>query len=273
MIEKFRKFIKEAGAYSLEKRHRDKHSLNYKWGDENVAAVVTEVDVEISRMFRKFITENFSHLNYLIIDEENVAELGKKVFEKVRESEYQFVLDPIDGTANYAADIPSYGISIGILKHGKPLYGFLYAPAMDELVYTDETEVCFEKNENKMILPKCEISSSKVVLGHQWDVNIPDNFFDGKFIIQDCFASVINQTYLALGRVKGVFTRAYIWDISAAMAINKTLGMGFYNYNTKKELTEFSEEFFGDNCKCKFLNIACFEQEFEMVKAVTTSAR
>lgn len=43
-------------------------------------------------------------------------------------SELLWVLDPIDGTANFAAGLPMYGLSLGLLRNGAPIVGALYVP-------------------------------------------------------------------------------------------------------------------------------------------------
>ncbi len=273
MIEEIKRFIKEAGAYSLEKRHREEHQYNYKQDGEAARSLVTEVDLEISRRFKQFVEQQFFDLNCIIIDEESVSAYEENVFDLVEGSDYQFVIDPIDGTINYAADIPLYGISIGVLKKGKPWRGFLYAPALGELVYTDGEKVYFEKGEEVRQLAEKEFSSSKVVLAHQWDIDIFDNHFAGRLIVEDYFSAVVNLMFFALGRVKGVFARAYIWDLSAAMAICRVLGAGFFDYETGGEMTAFSREFFENSCKSKKLHIVCFPEELERVKSVSRCQR
>ena len=44
-----------------------------------------------------------------------------------------WLVDPIDGTANYATDVPRWCISIGYLEAGKPVLGVLFDPLMDRL--------------------------------------------------------------------------------------------------------------------------------------------
>ena len=162
MIEKIKKFVLEAGQYAIDKKGRDKHNINFKWGEEAVSSMVTEVDLHISKMFRTFVEQNFSHLNYMIIDEESLNQIEGNIFEQVKNTEYQFILDPIDGTINYAADIPLYGVLVSVFKHGKPLYGFMYAPDLDELVYTDGQQVYYEHKGTTTIIPPHLPTVSKV---------------------------------------------------------------------------------------------------------------
>ena len=51
----------------------------------------------------------------------------------ISNKEYLFVVDPIDGTANFARDLKLSAISIGLLKNGKPFLGVCYLPYVNEL--------------------------------------------------------------------------------------------------------------------------------------------
>lgn len=83
MIEKLVGFIREAGQAAMARYQQDDLSVGNKGESQTVNSVVTETDLKISRMFRNFAAENFSHLNYLIIDEECVAELGNQVLKNL----------------------------------------------------------------------------------------------------------------------------------------------------------------------------------------------
>jgi len=43
-----------------------------------------------------------------------------------------WVVDPVDGTTNFARGMPFFGISVALVRHGKPVLGVVYAPALDE---------------------------------------------------------------------------------------------------------------------------------------------
>jgi myo-inositol-1(or 4)-monophosphatase len=48
-------------------------------------------------------------------------------------AEFQWVVDPLDGTFNYSLGIPLFAVSIALVRHGKPLAGVVFDPANDEL--------------------------------------------------------------------------------------------------------------------------------------------
>lgn len=255
-----KKFMQEAGRLSLEMSNA-KHDQSYKGHDDKASYLVTEVDLAVSRKFKNFAAENYGHLNYMIIDEETICSLEGNIFDKVKETTYQFVIDPIDGTVNYAAGIPLYGISIAVMKDGKMLEGYLYAPALGELIYTNGRNVYLEKDGMMRILPKNVRSSSRVLLGHCWVVNQkPD-----QFIWQDYFSAVIYFMFMATGRIRGAILRANLWDIAAGMAIVKGLGMGLYDCETREEIDCFSDKWFTLQCKAKRPYLICFKDDFDTI--------
>ena len=92
-----------------------------KIGDQN--QVLTETDLEIGQELIKRIQANFPDHN--IIDEE------AGVMDK--NSEFTWVVDPIDGTSNFANGVPTYGVMIGLLEKDQPIAAGLALPAFQEI--------------------------------------------------------------------------------------------------------------------------------------------
>ena len=53
-------------------------------------------------------------------------------------SEYTWIVDPLDGTANYAAGIPWFGVMITVLKGKTVMAGVMYIPSSDILYYSEK---------------------------------------------------------------------------------------------------------------------------------------
>ena len=64
-----------------------------------------------------------------------------------------WILDPIDGTANYARGIPHYCVSIGYLEHGVPTVGVLYDPSHDWLYAAARGEGATRDGERLAVSP------------------------------------------------------------------------------------------------------------------------
>ena len=96
-------------------------SHSVKVGDRN--QVLTETDLEIGHFLTDAIRTAYPDHN--IIDEElGCIDNG---------SRYTWVVDPIDGTSNFAVGLPQYGIMLGLLDHDTPVAGGIALPAFDEL--------------------------------------------------------------------------------------------------------------------------------------------
>lgn len=90
--------------------------------------VLTETDLEIGRTIIAAIQQSFADHN--IIDEE------AGIIDK--HSRFTWVVDPIDGTSNFANGIPTYGIMIGLLEDDLPIAGGLALPAFSQIYVAEK---------------------------------------------------------------------------------------------------------------------------------------
>lgn len=74
----------------------------------------------------------------------NAAVVGEEIISKqsslraeMSKHEVCFVIDPIDGTWNFANGIPLFGVILSVLHYGRPIYGLLYDPVMDDYIEAD----------------------------------------------------------------------------------------------------------------------------------------
>lgn len=266
MFNKIKEFVKEIGKYSFEAMQQ-KHQIDYKEDNEAILSIVTDVDLHNSKAFKEFVKENFSDLNYVIIDEESIDDLDGDLFQQIANTEYQFILDPIDGTLNYSSGLPFYGILLSVFKNGKPLYGFICAPALDELVYTDGKNVYREHFGKIELLDKFPKNVSRVVQAHVWEVKLKPNHINGKFIVQDYFSAAIYSLYLSLGQLRAVLATAKLWDIAPLMIICKIYGMGIYDYDTKEEIS-VSPKYMTEKGKINNMMIMGFKDEIDEIQDI-----
>lgn len=103
---------------------------------------VTSADIIVDDLLKKGLMEICS--NVLVYSEEqNTIEL----------SGTQWVIDPIDGTANFILGIPHFAISIAFIEDNTTLAGFVYNPLINELYWTDPWNNSF-LNENEIWVSK-----------------------------------------------------------------------------------------------------------------------
>ena len=101
--------------------HFGKVTVSVKPEDNN--QVLTDADIAIGKMLVQTAQEFFPDFN--IIDEEaGVIDKG---------SSYTVVIDPIDGTSNFANGLPLFGVFVGILHDAVPIAGTVALPAFNEV--------------------------------------------------------------------------------------------------------------------------------------------
>ncbi len=64
-----------------------------------------------------------------------------------RNARYTWVVDPLDGTSNFAAGLPWFGIIIALLEDGIPLLGSMYLPVEDHLYYAEKGKGVWKNNQ------------------------------------------------------------------------------------------------------------------------------
>lgn len=119
-IDFLQRIIREAGALALSFRER-LSTLRTEVKDSD-ADIVTEADRAIEERLRENILDR--HPDHGILGEEG-GETG--------ESEYRWVIDPIDGTTGFAHGLSHFSVSIALEKNNQPLLAGVYAPALGEL--------------------------------------------------------------------------------------------------------------------------------------------
>ncbi len=93
-------------------------TISQKGGTQMSTDILTQTDLDIDQMLREALKKKFPEFG--LVTEEHVSKKPKEA--------YCWVIDPIDGTANFAHDIPIFGISVGLWGPQGPLYGIISLP-------------------------------------------------------------------------------------------------------------------------------------------------
>ena len=269
MIEKLLDFAREAGDIAVRNQMRAYNQVNIL-KDKTVYSVVTQTDKDISDMFRVFVQHHFSDLNYIIIDEESISQYGENVFNSINTAEYQFVIDPIDGTVLYENMLPMYGIVIGVFKNKKPILGLIYMPKEKDLVYFDGQKAywvqnAFDRDEISTELIPNNSSKSPLIFASGSDFERTDDFLNEKFLILDYFSACSQLLYVLTGRAKALAGKASLWDIGGAMALADYLGMTFLSLPDGKRINDINSDFFNKDMGIQTPCLLCSLHDFHEI--------
>jgi myo-inositol-1(or 4)-monophosphatase len=90
---------------------------------ESQSSIVTEADLASEQHILSIIRSRFPQHN-IVAEETGFQDRG---------SAYTWVVDPLDGTSNFAAGLPWFGVLVNVLEHGEPLIATMYLPIEDRL--------------------------------------------------------------------------------------------------------------------------------------------
>ena len=114
---------RRAGGLLIERYHSEK-SISYK----GRADMVTDVDLAAEGKILALLREEYP--DFGILSEESPAESG--------ESGFTWIVDPLDGTRNYALQVPHFCVMVALAHGNEPVIGVTYDPLREE-IFTAET--------------------------------------------------------------------------------------------------------------------------------------
>jgi myo-inositol-1(or 4)-monophosphatase len=137
-----------------------------------------------------------------------------------------WIVDPIDGTANFARQIPHYCVSLGLLVDGRLEAGALYEPNQDELFIAQRGHGAWLNGERMRVSPVADIGAATAEIG--WSTRIPvQTWLDmaGKAAHAGCAvrragSGALGLAYVAAGRTEA-YAEAHInsWDVAGALLL------------------------------------------------------
>ena len=184
----------------------------------DLSNVVTAADLASERLIVQAIRQH--HPTHSIIAEETGCDL--------RDSEFTWVVDPLDGTSNFAAGIPWFGVLIALLRAGQPVLGVLHLPVSGDLYCAERGGGAFRNGHR--ISVTTELLLSNVLWAWGMDAAASDTaaLQDSALLarvlqrVRNVRAtnSLVDAAYVADGRLGGMVNRSTrIWDIAAPMLI------------------------------------------------------
>lgn len=208
------------GAGSLLKRGFNKqHSVRYKGRIDPV----TEYDTRSERYIVNQINKRFKEHDIL-------AEEGTEQHEQ---SEFLWVIDPLDGTVNYAHRFPIYCVSIGLLYRGEPVAGAVYDPERHELFSAGHGLGAHMNSRRIQVSDESRLDRALLATGFAYDVATARKNNLGLFArmikcaqaVRRPGSAAMDLCWLAAGRVDAFWEfKLHPWDTAAAVVIVREAG-------------------------------------------------
>lgn len=212
---------------------------------------------EIIRYFNgSFIISNKEGINNLVTEADHAAEnaifnvikaefpghyiLSEESGEIVMDSDYKWIIDPIDGTVNFANGIPLCCVSIGLEHKGEIILGAVLNPLMNEFFVAEKGKGATMNNKKITVSDKADIGKSCLATGFPYTyldhANGPLQVFE-KFIrkgiaVRRLGSAAIDLCWVASGRFDAYFEhKLEAWDSAAGSLIVQEAGGKVTDYS------------------------------------------
>ncbi len=141
---------------------------------------------------------------------------------------YRWVIDPLDGTTNYAHGYPRFAVSIGIEREGAPALGVVYDALLDELHHAVAGGGAFRNGRRIRVSGEKQLSRSLVATGFAYDKAVVDDDITREFRaflkrareVRRDGSAALDLCYVAGGRFDGFWEyKLSPWDVAAGTLI------------------------------------------------------
>lgn len=184
--------------------------------DEN--GIHLEIDFQVEELIKSSILEEFP----------NHAFLGEENGHNHQQHNYQWIVDPIDGTSNYYFHNPYHCVSIALAEDNEVILGVIYEPysgktywaEKDKGAYVDEKPLIYQPDKIKKIVMGGRTNEFRLKAMKEFVIAQKNYYY--KMEMGSAALEIVNvaQGYVGLYLVKGI----HLWDVAAANLILTELG-------------------------------------------------
>ncbi|MFC1807621.1 inositol monophosphatase family protein [Candidatus Omnitrophota bacterium] len=208
--------------------------------------LVTDIDTRCEKLILKRILDRFP--DHKILSEE-AGKVGSG------DSEFLWLIDPIDGTTNYAHSFPFYCVSIGLSTNGNMVLGAIYDPARNELfsAYKNGGAFLNRKRIHVSRVKKLERSLLTTGFPYKFGTKMRRNITNFSNFMLKCQAvrrpgsAALDLCYVAVGRFEGFWELDLRpWDTAAGAIIVEEAGGRVTTFDGKR-FDPFKKEILATN--------------------------
>jgi len=209
-----------AAGQLLHREHPRTRQVSYKG---TVTNLVTEMDGRAETLVADALLKHFPDDG--ILGEEGGARAGR--------SGRRWIIDPLDGTTNYAHGLPIYSVGIGLERDGVVTLGIVYDPSRDELFVAERGAGAWMNDTRLAVSSTIELDRSLLATGFPYDIRTnPDNnlkeyatFAVRARAVRRLGSALLDLAYVAAGRLDGFWELTLgPWDVAAASVLLEEAG-------------------------------------------------
>lgn len=195
-----------------------------KIAEKNPNDFVTEVDQRVEQEIISVIKKAYPHHSIL----------GEESGEHAGDDDYQWIIDPIDGTRNFIHGFPHFAISIAVVCKGRIEHGVIYDPVRQELFTATRGKGARLNDTRIRVSERKRIEECLFGTGFAYRHTDKHNPVPAKILqsilpisgdIRRAGAATLDLAYVACGRLDGFWEMGLkIWDVAAGILLIKEAG-------------------------------------------------
>lgn len=208
--------------------------------------LVTDTDRRAEERIVEILRRNFPD-HSLLAEEENTVDLPH--------SSYRWIIDPLDGTTNFAHAYPQVSVSIALKREGELILGLVYDPLREECFRAAKDQGAF-LNQDRIRVSNVEgLDKALLATGFPYDrrenADLYLAFFKAFMMrthgIRRAGSAALDLCYVACGRLDGFWElKLHPWDTAAGSLIVREAGGKLTDFSGK-EFTLWGEETLASN--------------------------
>ena len=197
-----------------------------------------------------FVTASDKKVEKIIIEELQKARptysiLSEEIGEINNDKSFKWIIDPIDGTANFLHGIPHFAISIGLEHDGEIISGIIYDPIKDEMFVAEKGNGAYVNNKRMRVSSRSKLENCIICTGgpkkdskdRESTLEEYKKFSSRVFIpIRKLGSASLDMAYVAAGRYDGYWQKDLnYWDIAAGIVLVKESGGFVSDFNGENQ--------------------------------------
>jgi len=195
-------------------------------------SIVTKTDILSEQIIMKTVRKKFPNHNFLTEESGSI----------IRESEYTWIVDPIDGTTNFVSNIPQFAVSIALAKNDEVMMGVVYNPCTKDLFIAEKGKGSYLNGKRLHVSKKNNLKDGVLAFSLPSDTKLARkslSFLDRSFgtfrALRNFGSAALNMCYIAQTKFDMYYSfNIKAWDIAAANLIVEEAGGKVSNINNKK---------------------------------------
>ncbi len=174
-----------------------------------------------------------------------------------RDSEYKWVIDPLDGTTNYAHGYPLFCTSIALEYKGDVIVGVVYEPNLKQLFVAEKGAGAYLNGKKISVSSSAHLKQSLLASGFAYNVaevknnnlNHFHNFILNARAVRRDGVAAVDLCYVAMGRFDGFWElNLFPWDVAAGFLMVQEAG-GIVTDFSGKPFSIYMKEILASNAK------------------------